>query len=269
MIPKVIMQTGKHKSDVNKHSVEWQKVNPMYEYKFFDDVDCRKFIREYFENDVVEAFDTLLPGAFKADLFRYCYLYIHGGVYIDLDCAPILPLAEILLDGYDFISVSERRQIPGVYQAFIACVPNVKFLRIAINKIVENCKKNYYPKIQGRNDWESILSITGPVLLCKSMNNVHESGAHEIDNVKVFLYILGDSHILDMYDKKLIVSKVDDFQSSDSYQNMFLNRKIYKQPKEPKEATCGINIFNIVITCIILVIICSITLYHSQRKSVK
>jgi len=27
----------------------------------------------------------LIPGAYKADLFRYCVLLIHGGVYADVD----------------------------------------------------------------------------------------------------------------------------------------------------------------------------------------
>jgi mannosyltransferase OCH1-like enzyme len=35
--------------------------------------------------EVLEAFDALVAGAFKADLFRYCVLFIHGGVYADVD----------------------------------------------------------------------------------------------------------------------------------------------------------------------------------------
>ena len=31
--------------------------------------------------EIREAYDALRPGAFKADLFRYCVLLIHGGVY--------------------------------------------------------------------------------------------------------------------------------------------------------------------------------------------
>ena len=34
---------------------------------------------------VRQAYDSLIPGAFKADLFRYCVLLIYGGVYADVD----------------------------------------------------------------------------------------------------------------------------------------------------------------------------------------
>ena len=38
------------------------------------------------------AWSTLRAGAAKADLWRYCALYVHGGVYLDLDaciCGPL------------------------------------------------------------------------------------------------------------------------------------------------------------------------------------
>ena len=31
----------------------------------------------------------MVPGAYKADLWRYCILYIYGGIYIDIKLEPI------------------------------------------------------------------------------------------------------------------------------------------------------------------------------------
>jgi len=56
-----------------------------WEYKFYTDDDMREFLVTHFPSEVVEAYDALLPGAFKADLFRYCALLIHGGLYADID----------------------------------------------------------------------------------------------------------------------------------------------------------------------------------------
>jgi mannosyltransferase OCH1-like enzyme len=56
-----------------------------YEYKFYNDQHAASFLRTHFPAYVFEAYDALKPGAFKADLFRYCVLLIHGGVYADVD----------------------------------------------------------------------------------------------------------------------------------------------------------------------------------------
>jgi mannosyltransferase OCH1-like enzyme len=62
-----------------------QRENPEFEYFLYDDKMCRKFIKEHFHEEVVFAFDKLKPGAYKADLWRYCVLYIHGGIYLDIN----------------------------------------------------------------------------------------------------------------------------------------------------------------------------------------
>lgn len=230
MIPHTIIQTGKSRNDMNMYSHEWKEKNSNYIYSFFDDEDCREFIRTYFDQDTLQAFDILIPGAFKADLFRYCYLYVFGGVYIDLDCKPIASLSDIVLDGFHFISVSEKDNIPGVYQAFIACVPGIPFLYDAICKIVNNCKIFYYPKLRDDDDWENILSITGPVLLCNCMKNIHDSGVHKIDNLNILLYSLDDNFIVNQYNKEIIQSKVYGLSvSSNSYYELVIEKNIYRK----------------------------------------
>tara|TARA_B100000886_G_C20380146_1_gene473566 strand:- start:313 stop:1008 length:696 start_codon:yes stop_codon:yes gene_type:complete len=227
-IPKTIIQTGKQKSDINEHSIKWQKQNPEFKYIFFDDRDCREFIRTHFAQDVVFAFDTLKPGAFKADLFRYCYLFINGGVYLDLDSSPIIPLSEIIGHEVDFISVSERRNIPGVYQAFIACTPNCDFLFDAIRMIVKNCKNKYFPKLDTKDVWISILSITGPVLLCNAMGGIHKSGVHSLYDKTIMLYSLNENYIQNFSGENIILSKFDGYVRNGSYYEMVLDNNIYQ-----------------------------------------
>ncbi len=56
-----------------------------WEYRFYNDDEAAEFISMHFPPEVRQAYDDLLPGAFKADLFRYCVLFIYGGIYADVD----------------------------------------------------------------------------------------------------------------------------------------------------------------------------------------
>lgn len=47
------------------------KVNPEYDYQFFDDDAIEKFIREEFSQDIYEQYQKINIGAAKADFFRY------------------------------------------------------------------------------------------------------------------------------------------------------------------------------------------------------
>jgi hypothetical protein len=56
-----------------------------WDYRFYTDDMAANFLSTHFPPEVRQAYDALRPGAFKADLFRYCVLLIHGGVYADMD----------------------------------------------------------------------------------------------------------------------------------------------------------------------------------------
>ena len=59
------------------------KINPLFTHYVFSDNDRRLFIEQHFDTTVLHAYDSLIPGAYKADLWRYCVLYINGGIYLD------------------------------------------------------------------------------------------------------------------------------------------------------------------------------------------
>ena len=92
MIPKNIFMTW-HTKDLPYHmkqNVEKiKRENPEFNVYVYDDEDCRKFLREHFDPKVLDAYNSLIPGAYKADLWRYCILYIYGGIYIDIKLQPI------------------------------------------------------------------------------------------------------------------------------------------------------------------------------------
>jgi hypothetical protein len=85
-----------------------------WEYRFYTDEESASFLSKHFPSEVRDAYDTLLPGAYKADLFRYCVLLIHGGLYADIDILLESNLDFVIKPSVGFMvpydNVSERRR---------------------------------------------------------------------------------------------------------------------------------------------------------------
>jgi len=166
-IPKVIHQTN-NSLDVPigmyKSIQSWIDKNPEYEHRYYTSEARRAFIEEHFDSDILEAYDTLIPGAFKADLWRYCVLYEHGGVYADSAMVNLIPLSKLIKADDEFISPIDHGYHGGIYNAFIACIPKHPILKKVINLAVERIKKQDY----GHRD----LYITGPIALGDSINEI-------------------------------------------------------------------------------------------------
>ena len=60
-----------------------ERQNPGWETRYIDNEQALLFLNGHFP-EVVEVWDGLKTGAFKADLLRYCLLYFYGGVWLDL-----------------------------------------------------------------------------------------------------------------------------------------------------------------------------------------
>ena len=59
-------------------------MNDNINLEYYDDTGARDFIINNYPSEVLWAYDKLIPGAYKADLWRYCVLYINGGIYVDI-----------------------------------------------------------------------------------------------------------------------------------------------------------------------------------------
>jgi hypothetical protein len=164
-IPRIIYQTMSTtlvNTDRYRLSVQmWQQLNPEYEYQYFDELDCRKFIEQHFDKDVVMAYNTLLPGAFQADLFRYCLLYIQGGCYVDSQTQPFLPLRVVINAETEFCTAVDGKEY-ALWQGFLCTTPRHPVLKLAIDKTVKNIQKRKY--------YDSCLQLSGPELLGMCVN---------------------------------------------------------------------------------------------------
>lgn len=159
VIPLNIFQTWGTKDlppKMKENVEELKRQNPEFTYYLYDDNDCREFIKTHFEPNVLAAYDTLIPGAFKADLWRLCVLYIHGGIYMDikLRCINNFKLIE-LTEAEHYV---KDRLVPlSIYNALMVCKSKNPFLMEAIKRIVRNVEAKYYGTY--------LLLVTGPCML--------------------------------------------------------------------------------------------------------
>jgi hypothetical protein len=136
-----------------------KRANPEFQHYLYDDNECLAFLKKNFDTDVVYAYQKLVPGAFKADLWRYCVLYIYGGVYLDIKyhCVNGFKLINLTDDEYFVMDRYQMLDKYAVYNAFMVVKPQNEILHQCIRKVVENVRSEFY----GDNP----LEITGPLMM--------------------------------------------------------------------------------------------------------
>jgi len=206
-----------------KHRVELLKhQNPKFEHCLFDDNDCREFIKTHFDNEVLNAFDSLIPGAYKADLWRLCILYINGGIYMDIkfSCVNGFKLIE-LVEKEHF--VLDRLPPLSIYNALMVCKAGNPFLLDAIHTIVQNVKNKYYGSCA--------LCPTGPIMLgnliIKKKSPVNIDLTHFIDGGYIIYknrFIISTTYNEYENERKDTYIKIN----TQRYDKLWSSRKIYK-----------------------------------------
>jgi hypothetical protein len=148
-VPKIIWQTMKTNHVpvfIKTYADSWIKLNPEYEYRFFDDDDIMNFLKTDFPN-YLEGYQKLKYGASKADLWRYLIMYKYGGVYADIDSKCIRPLRDWIEAESTFVTQLGTNK--DICQWLIISIPkNPIFLKAAQrtlqNSNNNNCKAIYH-----------------------------------------------------------------------------------------------------------------------------
>jgi hypothetical protein len=159
IIPKIIFQTSKERPKkeliymIKRLSNDWT-------YIHFTDEDIIKFFKNNYLEEfplIIEKFNSIKNGAHKADLFRYYFIYIKGGVFLDND-AMIQKNINSIIKNYEFVSVESMHYAPGcIFQGFLGATPK--------NQIIYEALKDVYnidiKKLN--NDY---------LLLCRNLFNI-------------------------------------------------------------------------------------------------
>ena len=160
-----------------------------WEYRFYTDVDARYYIDTHYPNLFVEAYDALIPGAFKADLFRLLVLLREGGIYADIDVQLDTDLDSFLTGDISFFVPRDcpLDRWPNsnycLWNGLVGSVPGHPILLQAVEDIMNHVlnRMDYYDlegvlirKNIGAEVWKlrsiPILLLTGPCALGLSVN---------------------------------------------------------------------------------------------------
>ena len=224
-IPKTIIQTENQLSGFT-----FKLFNPEYEYKSFNDVEKRKFIKDNFEERIVDAYDKLFSDVNKNDLFAYCYLYKSGGCYFDKNIICRQSLRNIIdkddeilfcLDKDDNNSYFVKTGL-SYLSSIIMSVPENKHMLQLINNCVNNIlnKEKYFYDSALSEGLFNIQELSGSTLIYKIFsNNIPDSSLR-------FKFLLNNK-IIDMNSKKTCF----DFNPDYNHNNSWLSRNIFFRNK--------------------------------------
>jgi mannosyltransferase OCH1-like enzyme len=214
-------------------------MNPDFDYYLYSDEASINYIKQNYLTEVVDAFNTLKPGAFKSDLWRYCLLYKNGGVYLDMKYHTLQPLRDIIaktpevfVKDYDSAGLTcTNPDNPGseskcFYNGVIISPANNYIFKYCIDEVVNNCKMKLYKA--------NCLDVTGPCLFGRALRKYRTSEWKE----PKFLYQreMIDGEIVDyiLFNNKRIMESYIEYrkeqrknQNTEHYGKLWMDRNIY------------------------------------------
>jgi len=135
-IPKNIILTWKDKNIPSYVFDNHNKLNLEFKILFFTDKDIVLFLNKYYGHSYVKFFEKIPFGRYKADFFRYCYLYKKGGFYLDIDIEPIIPIRSFFKKETTFFSVLSTHE-GHIFQAVLFSQPNSYIIKMCIDSMLK------------------------------------------------------------------------------------------------------------------------------------
>lgn len=214
-IPPFIFQTWKsgEKTPEMKEAISSFSTQPGYTHVCWTDEECCNFLFNVFGDRYAKAYSLLVPGAFRADFWRYCILYKFGGVYADAKTTCLRALDEIIRPDDELILV---RDIPEtcLLNGFIACSPGHPLLGLVIEMVLKN--------IESRSYGEDPLDITGPHIFGRAFcrwkgypDDTVSLFAGTTRTIQIFSRHSDKVHIISPEGERLLVKEYDSYYKND------------------------------------------------------
>jgi hypothetical protein len=119
--------------------------HPELPHTLYDDASLRDFIRTHIGRDALQAYDALLPLAYKADLGRYCLLHEFGGIYADLSVYFFYPVRSPGEEGKLHVFRDSSSAAPWIVSnSLIASPPRHPVFRACIEQVIAHCRSRHY-----------------------------------------------------------------------------------------------------------------------------
>lgn len=168
-IPKIIMQTWKTK-DIPRHwrsRVSIQALMPDWKYYLMTDEDNLNFVKTYFP-DFVSHFQMFEYPIQRADAIRYMWLYVNGGVYLDLDLELMKPLDDLFYEDKD-LYVVRSANVTNIYtNAFMGAKPKLRVMLQCLEFMTLPYKLWHVGKHL------KVVNSTGPNMFTRAISSVKD-----------------------------------------------------------------------------------------------
>lgn len=151
---------------------------------FFNHVDRDVYMRQNWSNHpIYRVYKKSSFQQMKSDIFRYCFIYQHGGFWLDSKSTIFFDISELLEEDRETLLIYSKQSIEEDYEFLISpkllgitqnsyiqnwvfgAKKNSKFLEYLINNISTDYLK-YCDKVF-ENPKNAILNLTGPMKITK------------------------------------------------------------------------------------------------------
>lgn len=175
---------------IQQHSLNIKQICEQngWQYNFYDTEQRETIIRDNFDANIYKAYIMINPqyGPAQADFFRYCLMYLYGGVYTDIKSEFKINIIDTLdLDNYDIFLSHWSKKIFNIGENNPDFGPNGEICNwiliskpkqqfwMDLLKYITNLIHNYDNKLVGKS---GVLRLTGPIMFTyfiKQYQNKH------------------------------------------------------------------------------------------------
>lgn len=164
-IPKIIMQTWKNNEVPDKWQpsvTSIQTYMPSWTYILMTDDDNLNFVKTYFP-DFLPYFLHFPYNIQRADAIRAMFLYINGGIYMDLDIEILKPLDELFTSDDDLFFVKSGNVGSYVTNSFMASKPRNPFWLTYLDEM------KLQPPSWALTKHFIVMTTTGPMAMTRAL----------------------------------------------------------------------------------------------------
>ena len=196
----------KNYNNINKNNYVNKKIPKIIHLTYMskDLVPTKVFrnLKKYYGQSYVDKFNNIPVGAHKADFFRYCVLYIYGGVYMDIKLNLKMNMNLFVdhnTDGLLYTCLGDTQKFlkkrnliiklenktknilttRHIFQAFIATFPKNRLMKSLISDFFKIPQSEVYYLFYTRQFFDLLISETGKDLI---------EGENYLSDQKVILF---------------------------------------------------------------------------------
>lgn len=143
-------------------SDKWRQLHPTWEYQLWDEVSSRNLIRDKY-HWFLDIYDQYPHHIQRVDAAKYFILYEFGGLYVDLDIEPLVPIDKYFNSENEIFLAGSANVSFSLTNALIGSKRKSKFWKAVFDLMVETSCKSYFGKHL------TVMNTTGPLMITKVM----------------------------------------------------------------------------------------------------